>query len=145
MKHIALALTLLATLSASKCNEKTAAAAGGAEQLAALVDNKWMLQSLKGNAVSMPDGATAPWLKMLKEGERLEGFGGCNSLFGGYALDGDKVKFTNVGSTKKYCEGIQSTENAFMSALRDTDGFKMDGALLKLLSNGAELAAFKAE
>ena len=36
-------------------------------------------------------------------------------------------------------------ENTFKSALNNTDGFKADGDLLKLLSQGSEVATFKSE
>lgn len=152
MKHIPLALLLLITMSAHKCNQKTATAAGGgnpvagAAKLPDLMESKWVLRSLKGSNVSMPEGATAPWLRMLKDGGKVEGFGGCNSVMGGFTLEGDRVEFPDLGSTKKYCESTQSIENGFMGALRGTKKFRMNGELLRLLSDdGSELATFTQE
>ena len=137
MKHIALSLLLFVTLSANKC--KNDAGAGGAS----LLDTKWVIQSLGGEALTMPEGREQPWLQLA--GDQLKGFGGCNQLMGGYKMDGSKVSFSNIGSTKMYCEGIQPTESAIMKMLGRVDSYKMDGGVLKLMGGGSELAALKAQ
>lgn len=152
MRYVPIALALLVTMSAHKCNEKTVAAVGGGspaagvEKIGSILDSKWVLQTLKGNAISMPDGVPAPWLKLNKEGDRLEGFGGCNNMMGGFSLTGDKISFPGLAATKKFCEATMPTENGFMSALRNTRTFKMDGNVLKFLGDGgSDLATFKPE
>ncbi len=152
MRYIPLALTLLVTMSAHKCNDKTAEAAGGGDAVAgaakitSIVNSKWIVRSIKGNTVSMPDGAETPWLRLLRDGGKVEGFGGCNSVMGGFNLEGDRVDFPSLGSTKKYCESTQPTENAFMSAVRSTKTFKMEGEILHFMdATGADLATFTQE
>lgn len=145
MKHLLLGSLLFVTLSAEKCNSDKAGATG-LGSIASLVDSKWVLQSLGGDAISMPDGLPAPWLKLGKEGNTIEGNGGCNALMGSFNLDGDKLSFPGgVGSTKKYCENTMATENAFLGALKRVDQFKLDGGVLKLLGAGQELATLKGE
>jgi heat shock protein HslJ len=78
-------------------------------------------------------------------GDQLQGFGGCNSLMGAVKQDGTSLSFSNIGSTKKYCEGIQPTENAIKGMLGQVEGFKMDRGLLTLTGGGQELATLKAE
>ncbi len=136
MKNIALALTLLITLSANKCKN-------GPAEMTSLLDKKWVFQSIAGSALSLPQGAEMPWLQLA--GDQLQGFGGCNQLMGGYKLDGTALSFSDIGSTKKYCEGVQPTENAITGLLRQVDGYKMEGGLLKLLGGGKELAALKGQ
>jgi putative lipoprotein len=152
MKYIPLALTLLVTMSAHKCNEKTAEAAGGdtsaasVAKVTSIVDSKWVARTINGNAVSMPEGAETPWLRLLKDGGKVEGFGGCNSVMGGFTLEGDRVEFPNLGSTKKYCESTQPTENAFLSAVGKTKNFKMKGEILHFTdAAGTDLATFTQE
>lgn len=135
MKHLAIALTLLITLSANKCNESAGSMTG-------LLDQKWMFQSLAGKALDLPAGADTPWLQLV--GDKLQGFGGCNQMMGGYKLAGTALSFADIGATKKFCEGIQPTENAIMSMLPKVDSFKLDKGLLKLLGGGQELATLKA-
>ncbi|MCB0765811.1 MAG: META domain-containing protein [Flavobacteriales bacterium] len=142
MKQLLIATLLFVTLSAEKCNTDQAGVTG----MANVLDTKWVLQSLGENAISMPDGLPSPWLKLMKDGNTLEGNGGCNQLMGSFALEGDKLSFPGgVGSTKKYCANTMATETAFLSALKRVDGFKMDGGLLKLMGGGQELAAMKGE
>lgn len=142
MKQLLIATLLFVTLSAEKCNTDQADVTG----MANVLDTKWVLQSLGENAISMPDGLPSPWLKLMKDGNTLEGNGGCNQLMGSFALEGDKLSFPGgVGSTKKYCANTMATETAFLSALKRVDGFKMDGGLLKLMGGGQELAAMKGE
>jgi len=136
MKHVALAFTLLLVLSANTCKNTVADAAS-------LKDKKWSIELLAGEAIKLPEGVQQPWLKLA--GDQLQGFGGCNQLMGEYKLDGTNLSFPGVGSTKKFCEGIQPTENAITAMLGKVDSFKMDKGLLKLLGGGQELATLKAE
>lgn len=135
MKKFALALSLLLILSANTCNK------GGG--MTSLLDKKWVFQSIAGEALKLPEGTEMPWLQLT--GDLLQGFGGCNRLMGGYTMEGTALSLSNIGSTKKYCEGIQPTENAIIGLLRQVDGYKMEGGLLKLLGAGKELAALKAQ
>jgi len=147
MKKIAIGFALFISLSAHTCNEKTAGAIGDISMTKAtsLLESKWVLQTVEGNAIKMPEGTEKPWVKMTKEGSKVEGFGGCNNLFGGFELNGDAIKFPNLASTKKYCEEVQPTENAFMGALRSTDHFKLDGSTLRLFQGTRELIGLQPE
>jgi heat shock protein HslJ len=130
MKHLTLAAALFMTLSANTCKNGSGPVS--------VADTKWVLQTLQGSAVKMPEGVEQPWLRL--SGDQLSGFGGCNQLMGAVELVGDKLKFPGVGSTKMYCEATQTTENAFTSVLNQVDSFKLDGGTLKLLGAGKELA-----
>ena len=141
MKHLTLALGLFILMSANKCKNDTDGGTKSMDAITSIADTKWVLQSLGGNALDLPEGTDQPWLKLA--GENLEGFGGCNSLMGGVQLAGAALSFNNIGSTKKYCEGIQPTEDAIKSMLGRVDSFKMEDGLLKLIGGGAELAALK--
>lgn len=148
MKKIAIALVLFISMSAHTCNEKTVKAVGNGTSMtkaASLLESKWVLQTVENNVVKMPESTEKPWVKLAKEGSKVEGFGGCNNLFGGFELNGDAIKFPNLASTKKYCEKTQPTENAFMSALRNTDHFKLDGSTLKLFQGTRELISLQPE
>ncbi|MBK8226413.1 MAG: META domain-containing protein [Flavobacteriales bacterium] len=137
MKTASIALLLLITLSANKCVKKAG------PDLAAMKEKKWVVETLNGLRPELPDGAERPWLKLA--GDQLQGFGGCNNLMGSYVLDGGKLSFSGIGSTKKYCEGIQPTENAVKEMLGKVDSFKLDGDQLRLLGGGKELAALRGE
>lgn len=141
-RNFLLPLLLMTVLSANKCNEDKTAM--GAMATDALMNSTWVLQTLGGKAVAMPEGVDTPWIKLSADGDRLEGFGGCNNMFGGFQIEGSKISFPGLGGTKKYCEATQQTENAFMGALRETDAFKLDKGVLSLLQGTRELATLKA-
>jgi heat shock protein HslJ len=136
MKAPALLLLLLA-MTANKCADKSPASMTG------LLDRKWVFQSLDGRRLEVPDGVETPWLKL--SGERLQGFGGCNALMGDFALSGEKLSFANIGSTKKYCEGVQPLEESVKSALSRTDGVRMGSGEARLMGAGKELALLRSE
>src|SRR5690606_2153712 len=79
-----IALSLLIALSANKCKN-----GDGGDGTALPVDRKWTVASLDGAALNLPEGVERPWLKLV--GGNIEGFGGCNTLMGGYSLEGAKL------------------------------------------------------
>ena len=141
MKNLTIALSLFILMSANKCKNDTDGGTKSMDAMSSIADTKWVLQSLGGNALDLPEGTEQPWLKLA--GENFEGFGGCNSLMGGVALAGDALSFKSIGSTKKYCADVQPTEDSTKSMLRKVDSFKMEDGLLKLIGGGTELAALK--
>ena len=142
MRYLTIALALGLLLSANKCTNKSP----GMADLASMADTKWVLQSLRGAGVDLPDGVETPWIQLDAAASKLSGFGGCNKLFGGLELNGEDLALKDIASTKKFCEGVSPTENALMDALRNTSSFKLDDGMLSLLGDGAkQLATFKAQ
>jgi len=60
---------------------------------------------------------------------------------GGFEHEGGTIRFPNLGSTKMYCPDAAELEGKVLTALRNTDGFKVDGEVLHLLQAGKEVAA----
>lgn len=136
MKHALIAFLVFFTLTANKCAQPM-------PDSAALLEKKWVFQTIEGERLNLPDKAEAPWLKLSED--KLMGFGGCNALFGSYTVEGDKLSFSNVGGTKKYCEGIQPTENAVKEVLGKVESFKLGDGVVKLMGGGNELAELRGE
>jgi len=133
-----LAITLLLALSANKCNQ-----GGAAGTPPSPTDRQWTIHTLDGKALNVPEGVERPWLK-LTSGD-VVGFGGCNTLMGGYTLEGAKLSFSDIGSTKMYCEEVQATEEAIIGMLRQVDGCTLKGNALELLGGGKALAVLRSE
>ncbi len=71
---------------------------------------------------------------------KFTGFSGCNSFFGTYTLEGNKVKLSNTASTKKYCqEELNNVENHFLEALNMVNTFTLSDNVLSLLENDVTL------
>lgn len=143
MKRILLGILLFTLLSAETCNTTNTVVHNDGTPL---LESKWVLQSLGGTTVTMPDGMPAPWMKLVKVGSAVEGNGGCNALMGSFALEGNKLTFPGgVGSTKMYCKPVMATETDFLGALKRVDQYELEGGVLKLLGAGTVLATLKSE
>ncbi len=112
----------------------------------ALLNVRWVLTRL--GAVELPrrKGTREPYMTLSSPPGRLEGFSGCNRLFGAFAVDGAKLTFgPGIGMTRMACagRGAAELESGFAQALQATARWRVDGAALELLDEtGAVLARF---
>jgi heat shock protein HslJ len=136
-----LALALFFTLTSEKCDKDSPTTGGTstATPMTPLIGTRWNLATLAGEAIKLPEGVENPYLSVAEDG-RLSGFGGCNKLMGTMKLEGNAISFPGLGSTKMYCEKSQAMETSFMTALRATNSFRIDGDKLTLLDQSNELA-----
>ena len=78
------------------------------------------------------------------DGGQAAGSGGCNRFAGGYALDGDRLTFQPLASTRMACtpEAMQS-ESAYFAALARTEHASLaDGELVLADPAGLEVLRF---
>jgi heat shock protein HslJ len=78
---------------------------------------------------------------------RLTGFGGCNRMFGGYSLDGDQLKFDQIGATKMACldPSRMRLEQSYFDMLSRVARWKITDNRLALLDTaGATLGTIVA-
>ena len=109
-------------------------------------NTRWELAELSGKPVAPPWQQKEPYLQLNPNGKALQGFTGCNTVNGNYQLNGDKLKFSNLTSTKVSCgEPYMKQESAFLNALKATDSFKLSGDKLELYGGGKLLARFEAQ
>ena len=101
--------------------------------------SQWILDTLNGNKVILIRGIT---LVFDKEKSKISGFGGCNSYFGNYVNNGEKLLFSEIGSTKMACDSMEP-ETAYFSALSKIDKFKISSKTLYLYSSGSQVMVFK--
>lgn len=165
MNHLLFGTLLLITLNAQECNqensngeisrndqvekpvieEKAAPSAKDYESVmqdsSMVLGKKWYLISMNAAPLALPEGAERPWLEM--QGGQLQGFGGCNNLMGRYLLQNDRLTFTEVGSTKKYCPDIQATERSILDMLAKVGSYKMNADSLQLLQGREVIASLK--
>lgn len=77
----------------------------------------------------------------IDENGKISGNGGCNAYGGKYSFKNPKksfkktkqIKFTDINATRKYCERVSNTENAFFRSLREaaTVVFAKDELVIK--------------
>jgi OmpA-OmpF porin, OOP family len=109
-------------------------------------NTRWELAELYGKPVAPPWQQKEPYLQLNPNGKTLQGFTGCNSVTANYQLNGAKVKFSNLTSTKVSCgEPYMKQESAFLNAFKATDSWKLSGDKLELYGGGKLLARFEAQ
>lgn len=72
------------------------------------------------------------------EKDGVNGSAGCNSYFGSYTQDGQKLTFGELGSTMMYCEEAMEQETAFLKALSSVARYQIEDGKLLLLDNAGQ-------
>lgn len=114
-------------------------ASGGQPRLSDLVGSEWVLESLKGQAVTESDFMKGLPSLVFKEDGGLQGSTGCNSFTGNFTL-GDALKLNPGVMTKMNCPG--SSESDFLNALTGTTSLDLLENKLVLKNATNELLRF---
>ena len=81
-----------------------------------------------------------PELELNSNTMRVSGSTGCNRTMGGFTLNGEEFRFTNMASTKMGCPGYD--ESIFLNALNRVNRFRLNGDQLSLLQDSILLMTF---
>jgi copper homeostasis protein (lipoprotein) len=109
-----------------------------------LEDTDWKLTSVGDKPVSANTQQREAYLNLNSATRRVSGSGGCNQLVGGYELNGDHLKFSQMAGTRMACAEGMDTEGAFLQALGQVNAWKITGTLLELFdADGKLLARFE--
>lgn len=113
-----------------------------AKQATASLENTyWKLMSLSDTAVAVAAQQSEPHFVLHPESHRVNGSVGCNRLVGGYELNGEQLKFSQVAGTKMACPQGMETEEAFLQALGQVTTWKVTGEQLELFDSGGKVLA----
>lgn len=125
-----------AMISLISCTPERSAMSDG-DQISELENVHWKLTELDGAALA-PTPRGVPSIKLSSKEKRAHGFAGCNRFFAGYELNGEKLRFTGLASTRMAC--IEPTpEAALLKALAETASWKLDGHVLELFDAAPSL------
>ncbi len=114
----------------------------GAGAAAPIEGTTWNLESIvtgtgaDGSASSVVAGSTvtAQW-----NNGTVSGSAGCNQYSANYTLDGDTLEVGDVVTTRMACDGLMEQETAFVNALDNATGLKIDNGKLVLTHPNGEL------
>jgi heat shock protein HslJ len=102
---------------------------------------KWKLISIKEQPISSETFTQGtPYIEIKNKDQIMSGFTGCNVIQGQIEIFGNKLKFEQIISTKRYCEGI--SELVFLENLEQVDTYILEGNILFMLSNETRLLKF---
>jgi heat shock protein HslJ len=89
---------------------------------------KWILKKI-GDARVAGDRV---FIQFDEANGRFGGRGGCNGMGGNLQVEGSKIGFSGIISTKMFCEDASELENKFFGTLEKVDNFKMKKGKLLL-------------
>ena len=138
-------LGLIACAKSSSPGDETAAAAGSVSASSALQGPRWRLVELEGQPSLPGGGAREPHLIFSRDSvDRVGGATGCNTMGGRYTAEGDRIRFSDLFSTKMACveEERMRQETRFVGALGRVDRYAISGDTLTLSEGGTVVAKF---
>ena len=100
---------------------------------ASLTETYWKLTELMGKPVAMtPADKKEIHITLRKEGNRIEGFGGCNGFGGTYETKNNfNISFGSMIGTMIACPALE-TENELFNVLKTADNYYVIGDTLSL-------------
>lgn len=110
-----------------------------------LEGTNWLLIELNGKEISTVEYKRPVSVFYQKEGNKVNGFTGCNSFTGSYKLDGPKIVCTPLASTKMFCQETMELETSFLQLLQTEHTFKMDGSHMIFKNKSNVVARFLPE
>lgn len=116
----------------------------GGRPNAPLEGTDWRLVEVGGAPVVASDGERATTLRLVPTQRRVQGFAGCNTYFGPYALEDANLNFGLIATTRRACLAGMDGENEFLQALGATTTFMVVGDRLALMAGNRRLADFVA-
>ena len=108
-----------------------------------LVGTGWSLTQLDGQPAGVGAGGAAPTLLLTAADSHASGFAGCNRLTGSYQLVGDRLRFSQIATTRMFCAGGMSLEQRYLTALEATRAYRLIGRDLELVGDGRVVARFQ--
>ena len=105
----------------------------------------WKLVRLGETPVRVTEKQPEPHLILANFEPRISGSGGCNGLRGSFELDGDKLRFRGLASTRMACLAGMEQEQRFLKSMEKAQRYRISGSHLDMLdAAGAAIARFEA-
>ena len=102
-----------------------------------LTNTYWKLVELNGGAVQPGEGKELHMV--LRGGDQVGGYAGCNQFTGSVTVTGDGLSFGPIASTRRMCVEAMQQEDAFLQALENAQRFSISGEDLAIRNAGGEV------
>ncbi|WP_191621462.1 YbaY family lipoprotein [Marinihelvus fidelis] len=99
---------------------------------ASLENTYWKVMSIRGEPVTVAERQREPHLILHPDDQRVSGHGGCNSMMGGYEVNGDQLTFKQMAGTMMACPEGMEQEQALHQALGEVILWQVAGEQLQL-------------
>jgi heat shock protein HslJ len=97
------------------------------------------------NGRSIPENARRPYILFDKKEGALGGFSGCNTFWGKYEAEGEKLTFTESMTNLMGCNPEGETEAELYRGLRVTNRYKIEEGKLRLYDDDRLVLVFAPE
>jgi len=111
-----------------------------------ITETYWRLTELMGQPVEKDENMKKEiHIVLKKEGNRVQGFSGCNTIMGQYEIkEGNYIKFSGMASTMMACPNMKM-EGEFNKVLGAVDNYSLNGKTMTLnKARMAPMARFEA-
>jgi heat shock protein HslJ len=108
-----------------------------------IADRHWTLVSVGERSDLIGSEGRPPTLRLDAATARASGFAGCNRFTATYVLDGDRLTFGPIASTRRACPDGMDVERSFVAALADVTTYQVAGTTLTLAGAAGPLARFR--
>jgi len=113
----------------------------GFAQRSSSPDGEWRLSQLNGRSVTISKVS----LKIDADTRRFTGNAGCNQMFGTVVVTANRIVFTNVGTTRKFCGARAARiEAEFLNTLRNVNRFTRTGRNMNMYARNRVVLQFAA-
>jgi heat shock protein HslJ len=107
-----------------------------------LLHDIWVLESIDGVAYLRAEGQDLhPTVEIYLSEKRFLGNTGCNNMNGSMDVEGDKISFSNISTTKMFC--VYVDETSFIAGLSKANKYKIEKMRLYLFDDDKEVLVFK--
>ncbi|MFC1976800.1 META domain-containing protein [Chloroflexota bacterium] len=118
------------------------------EDADAIEDTTWVLESYgeQGNLQAVLEGTEITATFQSAEGQ-VNGSAGCNSYFGGYQIDENKLSVPMMAHTEMYCvepEGAMEQETQYLRLLSAAESYEVTEDKLQIIA-GSQVLVFNAK
>jgi heat shock protein HslJ len=105
-------------------------------------NSKWVLTEWPGKMIPTSAQATLN----ISDGNKIGGKAFCNTYGGNASFNGNSIQFSQIFSTKMFCNELAEAETNFTADLQSINSGKVSGGKLSLMKDGQVLMVFsKAE
>jgi len=112
------------------------------EHVSNLDTSRWWLSRVHQDTATIDVINKKAFIRFKEEKGSAGGNGSCNSFGSTMKRDGNNVSFTNIFSTKMYCEGVQPIENSFLDLLGKVTRYEISGTNLWLFAGDKKVLEF---
>ncbi|HEX4876241.1 MAG TPA: META domain-containing protein [Chitinophagaceae bacterium] len=109
-----------------------------------LYETKWLLKKIYTQK-AIEEINNKAFIRFSRQNRSAGGNGSCNTFGSTITVNGDKIAFSDIFSTKMYCEGVQPTEDKFFQQLNKVNRFEIKDKSLLLLRDDDLLLEFHSE